>query len=111
MGKMAELHAQKELIDQLENGVCKNIDEVHRLKKTIKYLRENCIVIKTHYSDDEETGARNYDFENMQKTFDKKMKELEVDAEMRQEAWNEKQQDYAMDNMTCDEIDEERDDV
>jgi flavoprotein len=83
MGKMSELHAQKEVID--------NID---------KYYDK--IEINIYYSDDEETGMRNYDFENMQKDFDEKMKELEVDAEMRQEGWNDKQRDYAMDNMTCD---------
>jgi len=81
MSKMSELHATKEVID--------NID---------KYYDK--IEINIYYSDDEETGMRNYDFENMQKDFDEKMKELEVDAEMRQEGWNDKQRDYAMDNMT-----------
>lgn len=81
MSKMAELHATKEVID--------NID---------KYYDK--IEINIYYSDDEETDMRNYDFENMQKDFDEKMKELEVDAEMRQEGWNDKQRDYAMDNMT-----------
>ena len=81
MSKMAELHATKEVID--------NID---------KYYDK--IEINIYYSDDEETGMRNYDFENMQKDFDEKMKELEVDAEMRQEGWNDKQRDYARDNMT-----------
>ncbi len=81
MSKMSELHATKEVID--------NID---------KYYDK--IEINIYYSDDEETGMRAYDFENMQKDFDEKMKELEVDAEMRQEGWNDKQRDYAMDNMT-----------
>ena len=107
MSKMSELHATylnyaeiKEVIDSLGNGVYKNINEVHKLKKAIKYMKENHLFIKIYYSDDEETGMRAYDFENMQKDFDKKMKELEVDAEMRQEGWNDKQRDYAMDNMT-----------
>jgi len=100
MSKMAELHATKEVIDELQNGVYKNINEVHKLKKAIKYMKENYLFIKIYYSDDEETGMRAYDFENMQKDFDKKMKELEVDAEMRQEGWNDKQRDYARDNMT-----------
>jgi hypothetical protein len=58
------------------------------------------IEINIHYSDDEETGFRNYDFDEMQEQFNEKMKELEVDAEMRQDAWSDKQRDYAMDNMT-----------
>jgi len=92
MGKMAELYAQKELIDQLENN-------------------EDKLVIEIKYEDCEETGYRKYNFDEMTTEFDEKIKELETDVEMRQEAWNEKQQDYAMDNMTCDEIDEERDNV
>jgi len=104
MGKMAELHATKEIIDELQNGAYQNIIEVHKLKKAInkmsEYMKENYLFIKICYSEDEETGVRKYDFENMQKDFDKKMKELEVDAEMRQEGWNDKQRDYAMDNMS-----------
>tara|TARA_B100000029_G_scaffold463464_1_gene496772 strand:+ start:260 stop:538 length:279 start_codon:yes stop_codon:yes gene_type:complete len=92
MSKMGELYAQKELIDQLENN-------------------EDKLVIEIKYEDCEETGYRKYNFDEMTTEFDEKIKELETDVEMRQEAWNEKQQDYAMDNMTCDEIDEERDNV
>lgn len=71
MSKMAELHAQKELL-----------------------------VIEIKYEDCELTGYRKYNFDEMRTQFDKKIDELEVDAEMRQEGWNDKQRDYAMDNMT-----------
>ena len=89
---MAELYAQKELIDKLENN-------------------EDKLVIEIKYEDCEETGYRKYNFDEMTTEFDEKIKELEIDVEMRQEAWNEKQQDYAMDSMTCDEVNEERDNV
>ena len=89
---MAELYAQKELIDQLENN-------------------EDKLVIEIKYEDCEETGYRKYNFQEIRTQFNKKMRELEIDVEMRIEGFNEKQQDYAMDNMTCDEVDEERDDV
>ena len=92
MSKMAELYAQKELIDQLENN-------------------EDKLVIEIKYEDCEETGYRKYNFQEIRTQFNKKMRELEIDVEMRIEGFNEKQQDYAMDNMTCDEVDEERDDV
>ena len=92
MSKMAELYAQKELIDQLENN-------------------EDKLVIEIKYEDCEETGYRKYNFQEMRTQFDQKMKELETDVIMRIEGFDEKQQDYAMDNMTCDEVDEERDDV
>ena len=47
----------------------------------------------------------------MRNQFNKKMRELEIDVALRLEGFDEKQKDYAMDNMTCDEVDEERDDV
>ena len=87
MGKMKELYAQKNLIDQLENN-------------------EDKLVIEISYTDNEETGWRKYDFENMKAQFEEKMKDLEIDAEERQNAFQEKQQDYAMDNMTCDELED-----
>ena len=83
MSKMSELHATKELIDSID-----------------KYYDK--IEINIYYSEDEETGVRKYDYENMQKDFDEKMKELETDAQMRQDGWNDKQRDYAMDGMTSD---------
>ena len=92
MGKMAELYAQKELIDQLENN-------------------EDKLVIEIKYEDCEETGYRKYNFQEMRNQFNKKMRELEIDVALRLEGFDEKQKDYAMDNMTCDEVDEERDDV
>ena len=92
MSKMAELYAQKELIDQLENN-------------------EDKLVIEIKYEDCEETGYRKYNFQEMRTQFNKKMRELETDVIMRIEGFDEKQQDYAMDNMTCDEVDEGRDDV
>ena len=87
MSKMAELYAQKELIDQLENN-------------------EDKLVIEIKYEDCQETGYRKYNFQEMRTEFDEKMKELETDVEMRIEGFNEKQQDYAMDSMTCDEVDD-----
>jgi hypothetical protein len=68
----------------------------------------NTFNIKVTYSDNEETGWRKYDFENMKEQFEEKMKELEIDAEERYDAFQEKQQDYALDNMTCDEQEEEK---
>ena len=47
-----------------------------------------------------------YHGDEMRTEFDEKMKELETDVEMRIEGFNKKQQDYAMDSMTCDEVDD-----
>ena len=57
MSKMAELYAQKELIDQLENN-------------------EDKLVIEIKYEDCEETGYRKYNFQEMRNQFNKKMREL-----------------------------------
>ena len=124
MSKMAELYAQKELIDQLENNEDKLIEVIQKTEhiaqlennedKLISVLLPSgafYLVIEIKYEDCEETGYRKYNFQEMRNQFNKKMRELEIDVALRLEGFDEKQQDYAMDNMTCDEVDEERDDV
>ena len=63
-------------------------------------MRTETITLIVKYKDCEETGSRNYSFDELRELFEEKVKELETDAEMRQDAWNDKQRDYALDSMT-----------
>ena len=63
---------------------------------------ENEITIQVYYTIDEETGIRHYDTDSMRNEFDKEIEQLEANEQAELDGWNEKMQDYAMDNMTCD---------
>ena len=80
MGKMSELDRQMREVKEVMNN-------------------ENQITIPVYYTIDEKTGIRHYDTDSMRDFFDKEIKQLEDNTQAEVDGWNEKQQDYAMDNM------------
>ena len=83
MGKFKELDRQRQEVEEVMNN-------------------ENEITIQVYYTIDEETGIRHYDTDSMRDEFDKEIEQLEANEQAELDGWNEKMQDYAMDNMTCD---------
>lgn len=60
------------------------------------------IKIPVYFTIDDETGITHYDTDSMRDEFEQAIKQLEANEQAELDGWNEKQQDYAMDNMTCD---------
>ena len=87
MSKMSELDRQRQEVEEVMNN-------------------ENEITIQVYYTIDEETGIRHYDTDSMRDEFDKEIEQLEANEQAELDGWNEKMQDYAMDNMTCDMAEE-----
>ena len=83
MGKFKELDRQRQEVEEVMNN-------------------ENEITIQVYYTIDEETGIRHYDTDSMRDEFEEAIKQLEANEQAELDGWNEKQQDYAMDNMTSD---------
>ena len=83
MSKMSELDRQRQEVEEVMNN-------------------ENEITIQVYYTIDEETGIRHYDTDSMRDEFDKEIEQLEANEQAELDGWNEKMQDYAMDNMTSD---------
>ena len=83
MSKMSELDRQRQEVEEVMNN-------------------ENEITIPVYYTIDEETGIRHYDIDSMRDEFDKEIEQLEANEQAELDGWNEKMQDYAMDNMTSD---------
>ena len=78
--------------------------EIDRKRQEVEEVmsNENEITIQVYYTIDEETGIRHYDTDSMRDFFDKEIEQLEANEQAELDGWNEKMQDYAMDNMTCD---------
>ena len=87
MSKMSELDRQRQEVEEVMSN-------------------ENEITIQVYYTIDEETGIRHYDTDSMRDEFDKEIEQLEANEQAELDGWNEKMQDYAMDNMTCDMAEE-----
>ena len=83
MGKFKEIDRQRQEVEEVMSN-------------------ENEITIQVYYTIDEETGIRHYDTDSMRDEFDKEIEQLEANEQAELDGWNEKMQDYAMDNMTCD---------
>ena len=84
MSKMSELDRQRQEVEE------------------VMKINEHEITIPVYYTIDEETGIRHYDIDSMRDEFDKEIEQLEANEQAELDGWNEKMQDYAMDNMTCD---------
>ena len=78
--------------------------EIDRKRQEVEEVmsNENEITIQVYYTIDEETGIRHYDTDSMRDEFDKEIEQLEANEQAELDGWNEKMQDYAMDNMTSD---------
>ena len=76
--------------------------EIDRKRQEVEEVmsNENEITIQVYYSIDDETGIRHYDTDSMRDEFDKEIEQLEANEQAELDGWNEKMQDYAMDNMT-----------
>ena len=83
MGKFKEIDRQRQEVEEVMSN-------------------ENEITIQVYYTIDEETGIRHYDTDSMRDEFDKEIEQLEANEQAELDGWNEKMQDYAMDNMTSD---------
>jgi len=62
------------------------------------------ITIPVYYSVDDESGVTHYDTDSMRDEFNKRIEELEDLEHNEIEAFNDKMRDYAMDNMTQDNM-------
>ena len=89
MSKMSELDRKRQEVEEVMSN-------------------ENEITIQVYYTIDDETGIRHYDTDSMRDEFDKEIEQLEDNTQAEVDGWNEKQQDYAMDSMTSDEIEGEK---
>jgi len=68
--------------------------------------KQEVIKIPVYFTIDEETGITHYDTDSMRDEFDKEIEQLEANEQAELDGWNEKMQDYAMDNMTSDMAEE-----
>ena len=64
--------------------------------------KQEVIKIPVYFTIDDETGITHYDTDSMRDEFDKEIEQLEANEQAELDGWNEKMQDYAMDNMTSD---------
>ena len=87
MSKMSELDRQRQEVEELVNNKNQSVES---------------ITIPAYYTIDEKTGIRHYDTDSMREFFDKEIEQLEANEQAELDGWNEKMQDYAMDNMTSD---------
>jgi len=83
MSKMSELDIKRQEVEEVMN-------------------EQEVITIPIYYSIDDETGIRHYDTDSISNEFEEAIKQLEANEQAELDGWNEKMQDYAMDNMTCD---------
>jgi len=85
MSKMSELDIKRQEVEEVMN------------------INEHDIIhIPVYYSIDDETGIIHYDTDSIREEFEEAIKQLEANEQAELDGWNEKQQDYAMDNMTSD---------
>ena len=89
MSKMSELDRKRQEVEETMKGTW-------------------IITIPVYYTIDDETGIRHYDTDSMRDEFEKEIEQLEDNTQAEVDGWNEKQQDYAMDSMTSDEIEGEK---
>ena len=87
MSKMSELDIKRQEVEEVMSN-------------------ENEITIQVYYTIDDETGIRHYDTDSIRNEFEQAIKQLEANEQAELDGWNEKMQDYAMDNMTCDMAEE-----
>ena len=87
MGKFKEIDRQRQEVEEVMN-------------------EQEVITIPIYYSIDDETGIRHYDTDSICNEFEQAIKQLEANEQAELDGWNEKMQDYAMDNMTCDMAEE-----
>ena len=88
-------------------GKFKEIDRQRQeVEKVMKIDEHDIIHIPVYYSIDDETGITHYDTDTMREFFDREIEQLEANEQAELDGWNEKMQDYAMDNMTCDMAEE-----
>ena len=83
MGKFKEIDRQRQEVEEVMN-------------------EQEVITIPIYYSIDDETGIRHYDTDSIRNEFEQAIKQLEANEQAELDGWNEKMQDYAMDNMTSD---------
>jgi len=83
------------MVDGL-NTKLKDIESKHTAKTLNDLSGVICIPIN-HYQNMED-GFEHIDFDLLESEFQQKMKELEVDQEMRYEVWSDKQKDYSNDS-------------
>lgn len=87
MGKFKEIDRKRQEVEEVMN-------------------EQEVITIPIYYSIDDETGIRHYDTDSIRNEFEQAIKQLEANEQAELDGWNEKMQDYAMDNMTCDMAEE-----
>ena len=95
MGKFKEIDRQRQ-----------EVEEVEEIVKQREIVGNPEIVIQAYYSIDSETGIIHYDTDSIREEFEEAIKQLEANEQAELDGWNEKMQDYAMDNMTCDMAEE-----
>ena len=132
MGKMSELAAQKEVIDEINEIDFKPLDipetnvrsaisswkktmlslvasalETYKVNSTKPIMNSEVAVLKISFIESDGETEPRYDVDDLRAQMQGVLDELENMQQGITDGWYEKQQDYAMDNMTCDKVDEE----
>jgi len=97
MSKMSELDRQRQEVEEVMSNEAKTIYYCSGVAR---------ILVPIYYTIDDETGITHYDTDSMRDEFDKEIAQLEANEQAELDGWNEKMQDYAMDNMTSDVAEE-----
>tara|TARA_R100000995_G_C3442782_1_gene104172 strand:+ start:79 stop:381 length:303 start_codon:yes stop_codon:yes gene_type:complete len=93
MSKMSEIDIKRQEVEEVMSNEAKTIYYCSGVGR---------ILVPIYYTIDDETGITHYDTDSMRDEFDKEIAQLEANEQAELDGWNEKQQDYAMDSMTCD---------
>lgn len=83
-------------------GNFKEIDRQRQEVEEVMNKQNEDIVIPIYFSVDDDTGITHYDIDSMRDEFERYISQLEDNQQAELDGWNERMQDYAMDNMTCD---------
>ena len=102
MGKFKEIDRQRQEVEEVMNNQKPVYVDIDKETGTMVVVANEEIIIPVYFTIDDETGITHYDTDSMRDEFDKEIEQLEANEQAELDGWNEKMQDYAMDNMTCD---------
>ena len=106
MGKFKEIDRQRQEVEEVMNNQKPVYVDIDKETGTMVVVANEEIKIPVYFTIDDETGITHYDTDSMRDEFDKEIEQLEANEQAELDGWNEKMQDYAMDNMTCDMAEE-----
>ena len=81
--------------------------ETYKVNSTKPIMNSEVAVLKISFIESDGETEPHYDVDDLRAQMQGVLDELENMQQGITDGWYEKQQDYAMDNMTCDKVDEE----